>query len=61
MAVSVLLPPEALWGYDAVSAAYSEAPRESWERIVNRISELYPGADETEIIRLIGKAPDENK
>jgi hypothetical protein len=61
MAVSVLLPPEALWGYDAVSAAYSEAPRESWERIVNRINELYPGADETEIIRLIGKAPDENK
>ena len=61
MAVSVLLPPEAIWGYDAVSEAYSEAPRDSWGRIVNRIRELYPDADGTEIIRLIGKAPDKNE
>ena len=57
MAVSVLLPPEAVWGYDAVTSAYSEAPHDSWERIINRVKELYPDADEAEIIKLIGKEP----
>lgn len=59
MAVSVLLPPESVWGYDKVTAAYSEKPKESWNRIFRHVKELYPGVDEKNIIRLIGKAPGE--
>lgn len=57
MAVSVLLPPEAVWDYDTVTSAYSESPHESRKRIINRVKELYPDADEAEITRLIGKEP----
>ncbi len=57
MAVSVLLPPEALWGYDRVTSAYSEAPAASWRRIADRVKEFFPEADDKEIIRLIGKEP----
>ena len=57
MPVSVLLPPEAVWGYDRITAAYTESPHESWKRIFNRVKELNPNADEAEIIRLIGKEP----
>ena len=59
MPVSVLLPPEAIWGYEAVTKAYDEKPLRSWERVVNRIKELWPNADEKEITRLIGKRPEE--
>lgn len=59
MAVSVLLPPEALWGYDRVTSAYSETPYESWRRIIDRVKQHYPDADEADIIRLIGKKPAE--
>ena len=57
MAVSVLMPPEAIWGYDSITSAYMETPKESWQRIMDRVKELYPDADETDIIRLIGKEP----
>ncbi|OPZ22093.1 MAG: hypothetical protein BWZ04_00401 [Firmicutes bacterium ADurb.BinA205] len=57
MAVSVLLPPEAIWGYDRITSAYTETPHESWQRIMNRVKELYPDTDEADIIRLIGKEP----
>ncbi len=57
MPVSILLPPESIWGYDAVTAAYSEEPRASWKRIFDRVRELYPHADAKEILRLIGKEP----
>lgn len=57
MAVSVLTPPEALWGYDRVTAAYRESPGESWLRIAARVRELYPDAAEAEIVRIIGKEP----
>ena len=57
MAVSILLPPETIWGYEKVTAAYSESPRASWERIVGCVRELYPDAAEADVIRLIGKAP----
>ncbi len=55
MPVSVLLPPEAIWGYEAVTAAYSESPEESYDRITERIREKFPGADDEDIIKLIGK------
>ena len=57
MPVSVLLPPEAIWGYEKVTAAYSEKPEESWQRIVGRVKELYPDAAEKDVIKLIGKKP----
>lgn len=59
MAVSILLPPESIWGYDTVTAAYSESPKKSWERQINRIKELYPDADDQSIIHLLGKEPEE--
>ena len=55
MAVSIMLPPESIWGYEMVTAAYSEKPEESWNRIFTHVKEMYPGADDAEIIRLIGK------
>lgn len=58
MAVSVLLPPESIWGYDIVTAAYSESPKKSWKRQINRVKELYPDADDQKIIHLLGKEPE---
>ena len=55
MAVSVLMPPEALWGYDLVTSAYSETPEQSRQRIADRVREVFPGAEDREIDRLIGK------
>ena len=58
MAVSILLPPESIWGYGKVTEAYSEKPQKSWGRIFEHVGEMYPGADENDIIRLIGKRPE---
>jgi len=55
MPVSVLLPPEAIWGYESVTEAYNEDPEACRQRIVNRIREQFPHADEAEIIRLVGR------
>ena len=57
MPVSILLPPESIWGYDAVTAAYSEEPKASWQRLFDRVQELYPCADVDAVIRLIGRGP----
>ena len=57
MAVSVMLPPEAIWGYESVTRAYSESPADSRQRIADRIREQFPGADEAGIEKMIGKAP----
>ena len=57
MPVSVLLPPEAIWGYEKVTERYDEKPAESWERIMERVRTCFPGNDEKEIIKLIGKRP----
>ena len=59
MPVSILLPPESIWGYDTVTAAYSEEPKVSWNRLLNRVQELYPHADREAVIRLIGREPEE--
>lgn len=58
MPVSVLLPPEAVWGYDTVTAAYGESPAVSWDKINCRVKELFPNAAENEIQKLIGKRPE---
>ena len=57
MAVSVPLPPEKIWGYNVVTAAYKEQPAASWDRIAGRITDLYPAAAKEEVSRLIGKRP----
>ena len=54
MAVSAILPPEAVWGYDAVTAAYGEAPETSRDRIVAQIRKLYPDASEKTAFRMAG-------
>ena len=57
MPVSILQPPEAVWGYEAVTKAYGEQPSESWGRIMDRVRTAFPGSDDSEIIKLIGKNP----
>ena len=55
MPVSILLPPETVWGYDAVTAAYDEAPNESARRIAERIRKHWPDADEKAVWRMVGR------
>ena len=57
MAVSIMLPPEVIWGYDLVTSAYDETPQESWKRIYDHVFELYEEADEADVIKLIGREP----
>ena len=52
-----MLPPEAIWGYDTVTSAYSKEPAESWKKIYDWVRGFYPDSKEKEIIRLIGKRP----
>lgn len=56
MPVSVMLPPEAVWGYETVTAAYKEEPAKSWQRIADRLHEKFGGTRE-EIVKIIGKCP----
>ncbi len=46
MSVAVYTPPEMLWGYETVTAAYGESPEASGKRIRARVQELYPAAEE---------------
>ena len=55
MPVSVLLPPEAIWGYEAVTSAYGEEPVKSRQRIADRIMELFPDATVATVTKMIGK------
>ncbi len=57
MSVSVMCPPEKIWGYDLVTSAYSEEPAESWQRIYDHVKKLYPDSTESALIGLIGKKP----
>ncbi len=58
MPVSIMLPPEAVWGYEKVTSAYREKPAESWQRIVEYVRILYPNANAQAIMRIIGKRPE---
>ena len=55
MPVSILLPPEAVWGYDAVASAYSESPEDSARRIADQICRHWPSADEKAVWRMVGR------
>ena len=56
MAVSELMTPESLWGYDRLSAAYGESPLQSWQRLFDHVKARFP-ADDADIMRLIGRPP----
>ena len=55
MPVSLLLPTEAVWGYAAVTAAYSESPEDSARRIAAQIRKHWTSADEKAIWRMVGR------
>lgn len=58
MSVSVIMTPESIWGYEAVTAAYGEEPCESWQRIYDHTRAMWP-AEESALVKLIGKRPEE--
>ena len=59
MPVSVMLPPEAIWGYETVTSAYNEKPSESWQKVFESVKEHFQEAEENAIIKLIGRKPAE--
>jgi hypothetical protein len=59
MSVSVLQPPEVVWGRAAVTKAYAESPAQSWDRVFRHVRGAYPDSPEKEIVKLIGKRPAE--
>lgn len=58
MSVAIMLPPESVWGYEAVARGYEEEPGQSWTRIFEHIKALYPSAKDSEIRKLTGKYPE---
>ena len=57
MPVSVLQPPEAVWGYETITSAYHEKPAGSWQKIYDHMTALYPGNWDRDIVKMIGKRP----
>ena len=57
MPVSVLLPPEAVWGYETVTAAYGQSPEDSWQMIMDHVKTEFPDSSEKDIRKLIGRRP----
>lgn len=45
MTIAMYSTPEALWGYDYVTSAYSEDPSESFEKLAKRMQIICPKAD----------------
>lgn len=59
MPVSIMFPPEQIWGYDRIAKAYKEKPLKSWQRLIKHTKELYEEADDEDIIKVIGKQPED--
>ena len=57
MSVSVMQPPETIWGYEIITERYCEEPEASWTRIYDQVRGMYPAAKDESIIELIGKIP----
>ena len=51
--VAVYCIPEHLWGYEYVTSAYKEAPKESAKRIMDHVMELYPIATSNQIKKVL--------
>ena len=45
--------PEDKWGYDLVTGAYDETPEDSFQRIMKRAQECFPGGDEAALKKLL--------
>jgi hypothetical protein len=54
MDVAVYCKPEQLWGYDYVTSAYSEVPRDSARKTVEHMKYIYPIATDKQIKKLLG-------
>ncbi|MCQ2538470.1 MAG: hypothetical protein MJ124_08725 [Lachnospiraceae bacterium] len=52
--IAVYCMPEHLYGYDLVSRAYKESPKQSGNRIYNYIKERYPIAADNQIKKVLG-------
>jgi hypothetical protein len=59
MAVSVLMTPESIWGYEALSSAYGEPPSDSWAHIIEHLRKRWPDAGEPACLKLIRKRPED--
>ena len=55
-AIVVLATPEHIFGRELVTAAYSEEPKDSLRKIVDRVKESYPEAAEKVILKLAGSS-----
>ena len=53
--IAVLTAPESIWGYEMVTSDYTADPCGSRQRILDHISGLYPGAEEDDILAVLGK------
>lgn len=51
--VAVYAKPEELFGYEYVTSAYKEEPKESFERILKHMEEIYPIATKKQITKII--------
>ena len=52
--VSIYATPEALWGYEHISSAYSFDPAESRRLIYEQVRKNFPEADELELDVVLG-------
>ncbi|MCH5324348.1 MAG: hypothetical protein J1E39_03965 [Eubacterium sp.] len=55
MTTTLYATPESIWGYDTVTAAYSEEPEQSKQRIVEHIRKLYGNVDDKTMEKVLGK------
>ena len=53
--IAVLSAPETKWGYEFISAGYSEKPEASRARIVRQISAHFPHADQAQLQKILGR------
>ena len=51
--VAAYCAPEHLWGRDAVTADYKVDPKDSWQKIVDHMHEIYPIATDKQIRKVL--------
>lgn len=52
--IALYTTPEAIWGYDAVTACYKEAPEVSKEKIYDYARQQFPAATEAQLKKVLG-------
>lgn len=52
--IAVVETPETKWGRSFVTSGYKEEPVESWTRIVSRIKQFFPDAQDDQIKKILG-------